>query len=876
MDKILNPKNFESKIYKKWEDNDCFNSKYIEGRKTYSLVLPPPNITGELHMGHTLNSTIQDTIVRYKRMDNYNVLWLPGTDHASIATEVKVANMLLKETGKTKKEIGREEFLKHTYAWKEKYGNRILEQLKRIGDSCDWSKLAFTMDEHCSYAVRDSFVKLYNKGLIYRGNRLVTWCPTCQTALSDAEVEYEEQASHLWHIRYDFVDGSGSVVVATTRPETLLGDTAVAVNSKDERYFGLVGKMIKLPLTDREIPLIADEYVEMEFGTGAVKITPAHDVNDFEVGKRHDLPIINLFDANCKLNENAGKYQGLDLETARKRIVEDLEKIGALVKVEPYKHNVGVCYRCHNVLEPVISDQWYVKMDGLAKPAIEAVEKGEIKFIPKRFEKNYFNWMRNIRDWCISRQLWWGHRIPAWYCDECGEINVAMEAPKKCKKCGCEHLHQDEDVLDTWFSSALWPFSTMGYPDETEDLAHYYPNSIVITGYDIIPFWISRMVTIGLEHTHKVPFKEVMINGIVRDALGRKMSKSLGNGIEPIQKIEKYGADAVRCSLLMGLSNGMDINYNDDRAENASNFMNKLWNAGRYVLMNIEGQELGDIEKVSKTEADKWILNKLNAIIADTRENLEKYELGNALSKLYAFVWNDYCDWYIELSKSAIYSNNENEKRDTLTVLTYVWKTILKLLHPFIPFITEEMWESFDNSILMLEHYPEQNKNLCFENENFDIVKEIIEKIRFVRADMQVANAVKFPVFIVANNDTHKQIIKNAMPYFEKLCGVTNIEFVSSKDEIKESCSQSVTSVVEFFIPLGLLVDSEKELARLNNELSKLEVEITRIDDMLSKTDFALKAPADVVQSRRDRLNTDIEMKNKILEQIEQIKALKK
>lgn len=876
MDKILNPKNFESKIYKKWEENDCFNSKYIEGRKTYSLVLPPPNITGELHMGHTLNSTIQDTIVRYKRMDNYNVLWLPGTDHASIATEVKVANMLLKETGKTKKEIGREEFLKHTYAWKEKYGNRILEQLKRIGDSCDWSKLAFTMDEHCSYAVRDSFVKLYNKGLIYRGNRLVTWCPTCQTALSDAEVEYEEQASHLWHIRYDFVDGSGSVVVATTRPETLLGDTAVAVNSKDERYFGLVGKMIKLPLTDREIPLIADEYVEMEFGTGAVKITPAHDVNDFEVGKRHDLPIINLFDANCKLNENAGKYQGLDLETARKRIVEDLEKIGALVKVEPYKHNVGVCYRCHNVLEPVISDQWYVKMDGLAKPAIEAVEKGEIKFIPKRFEKNYFNWMRNIRDWCISRQLWWGHRIPAWYCDECGEINVAMETPKKCKKCGCEHLHQDEDVLDTWFSSALWPFSTMGYPDETEDLAHYYPNSIVITGYDIIPFWISRMVTIGLEHTHKVPFKEVMINGIVRDALGRKMSKSLGNGIEPIQKIEKYGADAVRCSLLMGLSNGMDINYNDDRAENASNFMNKLWNAGRYVLMNIEGQELGDIEKVSKTEADKWILNKLNAIIADTRENLEKYELGNALSKLYAFVWNDYCDWYIELSKSAIYSNNENEKRDTLTVLTYVWKTILKLLHPFIPFITEEMWESFDNSILMLEHYPEQNKNLCFENENFDIVKEIIEKIRFVRADMQVANAVKFPVFIVANNDTHKQIIKNAMPYFEKLCGVTNIEFVSSKDEIKESCSQSVTSAVEFFIPLGLLVDSEKELARLNNELSKLEVEITRIDDMLNKTDFALKAPADVVQSRRDRLNTDIEMKNKILEQIEQIKALKK
>ena len=693
MEKTYNPQEFEGRIYQDWLKNGYFTAKVDKKKDPFTIVIPPPNITGQLHMGHALNDTIQDVIVRFKRMQGYSTLWLPGTDHASIATEVKIVEKM-KSEGISKEDIGRDGFLKRAWAWKEQYGGRIVEQLKRLGTSCDWSREAFTMDERCSKAVKEVFVKLYNKGLIYKGARIINWCPCCKTALSDAEVEYEEQPSHLWNIRYPLVDGTGEIIVATTRPETLFGDTAVAVNPNDERYKDMIGKKLVLPLTDRQIPVIADEYVEMDFGSGAVKITPAHDPNDFEEGLRHNLEVIRVMNDDGSLNEKTGKYNGISREKARDIVCKDLQDQGYMVSIEDYTHNVGQCYRCHSNVEPIVSQQWFVKMEPLAKPAIKAVRDKKTVFIPQRFSKIYFNWMENIKDWCISRQLWWGHRIPAYYCEECGEMVVSEEAPTKCPKCGCTHFKQDEDVLDTWFSSALWPFSTLGYPEQTEDLKYFYPNSLLVTAYDIIFFWVARMIFSGIEHMGEVPFPEVLIHGIVRDKYGRKMSKSLGNGIDPLQIIDQYGADSLRYSLTQGIAPGSDTRYIDEKTESARNFINKIWNASRFVLMNAEGKQIPKMGDFRLNDSDKWILSKLNATIKDVTKNLTKYELGLASAKLYDFVWSDFCDWYIELSKTTLYGDDEQKKLNTLSVLLYVLENILKLMHPFIPFVTEEIYQN--------------------------------------------------------------------------------------------------------------------------------------------------------------------------------------
>ena len=871
MDTRFNPQEFEKKIYEKWLSQGCFTPKIDKSKKPFTIVLPPPNITGQLHMGHALNHTLQDAIIRYKRMCGFATLWVPGTDHASIATEVKVLDKLHKETGKTKQEIGREEFLKSAYEWKKQYGGKICEQIKRLGDSCDWSREAFTMDEKCSKAVREVFVKLYNKGLIYKGNRMTHWCPCCKTALSDAEVEFEEQNSNLWHIRYPYEDGKGEIVVATTRPETLLGDSAVAVNPNDKRYSKVVGKNLILPLTNRKIPVIADEYVETEFGTGAVKITPAHDMNDFEVGKRHNLDIITVINEDGTMADCTGEFAGMDSLMARKLIVDKLKEQGFLIKTEPYKHNVGVCYRCHTTIEPRISDQWYVKMEPLAKPAIEAVQKGEVKFNPQRFEKIYFNWMNNIKDWCISRQLWWGHRIPCWYCDDCGKMNVAMDTPTHCSHCGSSKLHQDEDVLDTWFSSALWPFSTLGYPDKTEDLQYFYPTSLLVTAYDIIFFWVARMIFSGIEYTGKVPFSEVLIHGLVRDSQGRKMSKSLGNGIDPLEVIDNYGADALRFSLLQGVSNGMDIRFSDERLESSRNFMNKLWNASRYVKMNIDGKNLKDITEVNFTNADKWILKKLNNIIVETRKNMEKYEFNLVVENLYSFVWSDFCDWYIELSKPALYSDNEELKTNTLSVLKYVLENILKLCHPLIPFITEEIWSEFEDSTLMIQQYPKENPEFKFKGENFEIVKQIIEKVRSIRADMKVAKNITFPIYIKVFDNKFKESIEQGKSYLEKLAGVSNYIFIDNKSDIKEKVSQAVTDAVEFYIPLGNLVDFEKEKARISKEIDDLTKQIERSENLLNNQGFISKAPKSLIEESKEKLASKKATKEKLLEQLKNL-----
>ena len=871
--KNFEPQSFENSIYEQWEKSGYFRPEVDENKTPFSIVIPPPNITGQLHMGHALNNTLQDIIIRHKRMQGYSTLWLPGTDHASIATEVKIVDKL-REEGLDKETIGREEFLKRAYEWKATYGGKIVKQLRRLGSSCDWSREAFTMDERCSKAVREVFVNLYRKGLIYQGSRIINWCPHCETALSDAEVEYDEKAGFLWHIRYPYADGSGYLIIATTRPETLLGDTAVAVNPKDPRYTDKIGKMLKLPLTDRLIPIVADDYVELDFGTGCVKITPAHDPNDFEVGLRHNLEVIRIMDDSGVINENGFAYVGLDRDEARKKIVADLEALGLMEKIEPYTHNVGECYRCKSVVEPIVSKQWFVKMDSLAAPALKVVKDKKINFIPERFSKTYFNWMENIKDWCISRQLWWGHRIPAWYCPECGEVIVEKEDPTCCPKCGCKDIHQDEDVLDTWFSSALWPFSTLGFPDNTADLKYFYPTNVLVTAYDIIFFWVARMIFSGLEHMGEIPFPEVLIHGIVRDAKGRKMSKSLGNGIDPLELIDKYGADALRFSLTTGVAPGSDIRFSEDKIEPARNFLNKLWNASRFVLMNSEGKNLPKIGSFRYTPADKWILFKLNKVTREVNTYLKKYEMGMANAALYDFIWSDFCDWYIELTKPALYSDNEKQKCETLAVLTYVLKQILKLMHPFTPFITERIWqECGEESTIMLAEYPAYNKKYAnrADFEKFESIKDIIRSVRNLRAEMDVPVSKKLNLYVVSNEAQY--IGKNAS-YIMKLANVEGIKFIADKSEVTEKSVSIVASGSEIYIPLGELVDVEKELQRLEKELKTTEGEIKRSEGMLNNQGFVAKAPKQLIENEKIKLQANTEKKAKLLERIEELKNM--
>ncbi|HHX49443.1 MAG TPA: valine--tRNA ligase [Clostridiales bacterium] len=851
--KNFEPKNFEKSIYEKWEKSGYFTPEIDPNKEPFCIMMPPPNITGQLHMGHALTYTIQDIIIRHRRMLGYSTLWLPGTDHASIATEVKIVEMLNKQ-GMTKESLGREGFLEKAYEWKEKYGGTIVKQLRCLGSSCDWTKEAFTMDERCSKAVREVFVRLYEKGLIYQGDRIINWCPSCLTALSDAEVEYENQDSHLWYIKYPYLDGSGYMVIATTRPETMLGDVAVAVNPNDKKYRDKVGKMLKLPLTDREIPVIADDYVESSFGTGAVKITPAHDPNDFEIGLRHNLEVIKVIADDGKMNENAFEYVNLTREEARVKVVKDLEKLGYIEKIEDYEHNVGCCYRCHTSIEPIVSKQWFVSMEELAKPAIEVVRDKSVKFIPERFSKTYFNWMENIKDWCISRQLWWGHRIPAWHCRDCGHITVSRENPTKCENCGSTNIYQDEDVLDTWFSSALWPFSTLGFPDKTKELDYFYPTSVLVTGYDIIFFWVARMIFSGIENMGKYPFSEVLIHGIVRDAEGRKMSKSLGNGIDPLMLIEKYGADVLRFSLCMGVAPGADIKFSEDKMEPIRNFLNKLWNASRYTLMNIEGLELPKLGSFEPSNIDKWMLHKLNQVSDELNKNFTSYELGLASAKLYDFIWGEVCDWYIEFTKPAIYGDDEESKLKTLAVLKYVMQQSLKLLHPFAPFITEEIWQNLGYSeTIMLASFPVFNDEFCFEKEHYEIehVKDIIKAIRNLRAQMDVLPSKKIQLYIQTDK---KDLIETNSVYIEKLAGCKGISFVNSSYELNEKFATIVTSIVQIYIPLGDLIDVKKELERLNVEIEKLNKEIKRGNSMLSNQGFVSKAPKHLVEEERKKL----------------------
>lgn len=873
MEKTYQPQSFEQKIYDYWMKNKFFEAHVNKKKEPFTIMMPPPNVTGQLHMGHALDNTIQDIIIRFKRMDGYEALWLPGTDHASIATELKIVDQM-KAEGLTKNDVGRDGFLERAWAWTHKYGGRIVEQQKRLGTSCDWSKQAFTMDENLSAAVQEVFIRLYEKGLIYRGDRIINWCPGCHTALSDAEVEYTEKDSFLWHIRYPVKDSDKYVVIATTRPETLLGDTAVAVNPKDERYKDILGKTLILPIVGREIPLIADDYCEIGFGTGAVKITPAHDPNDFEVGLRHNLDVIRVMDDSGIMNENAGKYQGLTRDECRQQIVEDLKEQGFLVKIEPYKHNVGECYRCKNVVEPMVSKQWFVSMKPLAKPAIKAVKSKRIEFIPTRFEKIYFNWMENVKDWCISRQLWWGHRIPAYYCEECGEMVVAKEMPAVCPKCGCTHFKQDEDVLDTWFSSALWPFSTLGFPRNTEELKYFYPTNLLVTAYDIIFFWVARMIFSGIENMHEVPFTEVLIHGIVRDSEGRKMSKSLNNGVDPLLIIDKYGADALRFSLATGVAPGGDTRFIEEKVESARNFINKIWNASRFVLMNSEGKDFKKLEDIRLTYADKWILSRLNNVVKEVTINLNKYEIGLATGKLYDFVWSDFCDWYIEATKPMLYGDNERAKLNALTVLNFVLDEILKLMHPFIPFVTEEIYQykqTGKRHALMMQEWPKYNKKFNYykEAKAFEGVMDIIKTIRNVRNEMQVAPSKKIKVYVKAGE--HAAVVEKLSTYIEKMAGVGEVVMTDEKPDEKK-LSALVTHYAEIFIPLGELIDTDKEIARLNKELDGVNKEIARGEGMLNNKGFIAKAPKQLVDAETEKLKKNRELKEKLVARIEDLK----
>ncbi len=866
MNKTYDPKSFEEKIYKKWLDKKYFHAEPSE-REPFTIVIPPPNITGQLHIGHALDDTIQDAIIRYKRMKGFETLWLPGTDHASIATEVKIVEKM-REEGVTKDDLGREGFLKRAYEWKDQFGGRIVEQLKKMGFSCDWDRLAFTMDERCSKAVREVFVRMYEKGLIYQGDRIINWCPECQTAISDAEVEYEADEGRLWHLKYP-IDGTDEyIVVATTRPETMLGDTAVAVNPHDKRYTALVGKMINLPLTDRQIPIIADRYVDKSFGTGAVKITPAHDPNDFEVGVRHNLPVIRVMNDDASMNELAGKYQGMTREEARAAIVADFDALGLLEKIEKHEHNVGHCYRCHTAIEPIVSKQWFVKMKELAEPAIKAVVDKDIVFMPKRFEKTYLHWMNNIRDWCISRQLWWGHRIPVFYCDTCGYKTASREDLTVCPVCG-QPVRQDEDVLDTWFSSALWPFATLGWPDENPDLDYFYPTNVLVTGYDIITFWVSRMIFSGLEQMGEKPFSEVLIHGIVRDALGRKMSKSLGNGVDPLLLIDKYGADSLRYSLVNGISAGGDIRFSEDKMESYRNFMNKIWNASRFVLMNCEGVKVKSIDEIKKlTVFDKWIISRLNQTTLEVTKFMDKYEVGLAAAKLYEFIWNQFCDWYIELSKTSLYSDDEEKRSDTVSVLLFVLRETLKLVHPIIPFITEEIYDALPNKDaedIMISAFPEYSRKRVYRKDvvTTETVMEVIKAIRNLRREMNVPQNKRTAIHIIPADGMAKTAQKLA-GYIEKLAMGNGVYFT----EPEGKNASLVTPLGVVYIPMGELIDFEKERERIKAEIVKTEEEIKRAEGKLANQGFVAKAPPALIEKEKEKLEKYIELKKGLEESL--------
>ena len=877
--KVYEPQQVESSIYEMWMENDCFKATPDPDKKPYSIVMPPPNVTGQLHMGHALDATLQDILTRYKRMQGYSALWLPGTDHAGIATQIKVEEELRVNEGKTRYDLGREKFLERVWAWKEKYGSRIVQQQKKLGVSCDWSRSRFTMDEGCSKAVREAFCEMYEKGLIYKGSRIINWCPHCLTALSDAEVEYTDKPGHLWYIRYPLADGSGDIVVATTRPETMMGDTGVAVNPEDEKFKHLIGKTCILPIMNREIPIVGDEYCEIGFGTGAVKMTPAHDPNDFEVGLRHNLEVIRVLNDDGTVNENGGKYQGMDRYECRKAIVSDLEAEGYLVKTEPYSHNVGTCYRCHNDVEPLISAQWFVKMKPLAEEAIRVIKDGTIRFVPERFSKTYLNWMENVHDWCISRQLWWGHQIPAWYCDECGHINVSREDPTKCEKCGCTHLTREEDVLDTWFSSGLWPFSTLGWPDlKSEDLKYWYPTTDMVTGYDIIFFWVARMGVSGMEQLKIEPFKTVFIHGLVRDDKGRKMSKSLGNGIDPLEMAEKYGADALRFNLITGNSPGNDMRFYVEKCEAMRNFANKIWNASRYVLMNLKIDEPGLPAMEDLELEDKWVLSKLNTLIREVTANLDAYEIGVASSKVYDFIWDTYCDWYIELTKTRLYSENETSKLAAQKVLVYVLDQVLRLLHPFMPFITEEIWQAIphEGKFLISAEWPTYREEFAFgaEESSMQQIIEAITALRARRAEMNVPMSKKVNLTIAA---AQPEVFAAGKAFFlrlagaedVKVCGMEAADAASGDDGLVEV----TTHAARLFMPLAELVDFEKELARIAKEKENCLKQIAMFESKLSNEAFVSRAPEKVVSDQKEKL-----AKNQALlaQLIESEKRLKK
>ena len=849
LDKQYSPQNVEDRTYKFWCDHKYFHAEVNPDKKPYTIVIPPPNITGQLHMGHALDETLQDILIRWRRMEGYETLWLPGTDHASIATEAKIVEAMRKE-GITKEEIGREKFLERAWEWKAQYGGRIVEQLKKLGSSCDWDRERFTLDEGCSKAVREVFCKLYDKGLIYRGERIINWCPHCLTSISDAEVEYEDQAGHFWHLRYPFKDGSGYLELATTRPETLLGDTAVAVNPNDERYKDMVGKTLILPIVHREIPVIADDYVDIEFGTGVVKITPAHDPNDFEVGLRHNLEVINVLTPDAKIVDDYPKYAGMDRYEARKAIVEDLQAEGALVEIEDYSHNVGTCYRCGTTVEPRVSKQWFVKMEPLAKPAVEVVRNGEVKFVPERFDKTYFHWMENIKDWCISRQLWWGHRIPAYYCDDCGEVMVSAQEVHTCSKCGGNHVHQDPDTLDTWFSSALWPFSTLGYPDDTKELEYFYPTDTLVTGYDIIFFWVARMIFSGVEHMGQVPFHTVLIHGLVRDAQGRKMSKSLGNGIDPLLVIDQYGADALRFTLATGNAPGNDMRFSDEKVKASRNFANKLWNAARFLLMYLGNDySYPGLPKDLAIE-DKWILSKVNTLAKEVTDNLERFELGIAVAKLYDFIWDVFCDWYIEIAKIRLQSG---EGADTAkAVLVYVLTDILKLLHPFMPFITEEIYQAIphDTESIMISKWPEYDPTLSFADEEAQMEKimDAIRAIRNRRAEMNIPPSKKSKAYV---ETAFADVFAVGSEFIKRLAYASDVEISDAFGDLGNTVT-IVTNDAKIYIPLGDLVDFEAEAKRLQKELAVAEEKLAFINKKLDNPGFVNKAPEKVVQQNRD------------------------
>lgn len=852
--KAYEPHEVEERIYEFWMNGKYFHAEVDSKKKPYTIVIPPPNITGQLHMGHALDETLQDILIRFRRMQGYSALWLPGTDHASIATEAKIVEAM-KQEGVTKEDVGRDGFMKRAWEWKEKYGGTIISQLKKLGSSCDWDRERFTLDEGCSKAVKEVFVKLYNEGLIYRGERMINWCPNCKTSISDAEVDFAEKDGNFWHIRYPLADGSGYLNLATTRPETMLGDTAVAVHPEDERYQHLIGKMLILPLVGREIPIVADTYVEQDFGTGVVKITPAHDPNDFEVGLRHNLPVINIMDESGIINENGGEYQGMDRLDARKKIVKALEEQGYLIKVEPIKHNVGTCYRCKTVVEPRVSKQWFVKMEPLAKPAVKAVEDGEVKFVPERFDKIYFNWMNNIKDWCISRQLWWGHRIPAWYCDDCNEITVSRETPHACCKCGSTHIHQDEDTLDTWFSSALWPFSTLGWPDNTEELNYFYPTSTLVTGYDIIFFWVARMIFSGLAHMGKVPFDTVFIHGIVRDANGVKMSKSLGNGIDPLEVIDQYGADALRFMLATGNSPGNDMRYSPEKVEASRNFANKIWNAARFILMNLEGHEIKNELPNEPTTEDKWIISSFNRVAKEITENLEKFELGIAAQKIYDFLWDVFCDWYIEIAKIRMNSDDAQTAQNAREVLVWVMTGTLKLLHPFMPFITEEIWQTLphEGDALIVAQWPEYCQEHDFPEAELEMqrIMDVIRGVRNRRAEMNVPPSRKTNLYIAT---AEPNTFENGIAILNKLAYATQITIGQAFDI--EGAVTIVTNDAKVYIPMDELVDKKAELARLNKELETAKKQFAQVNGKLNNQGFLSKAPAQVVEGVKKDFET--------------------